>query len=96
MNRPGNRALLPLAVIGCLAWAGVEARHLSGAPRRSAPCATRAPEAAAVEASYAAIRAALDQGRDAEAVLSLRERTARGPYPGYAWFLLGEAAYREG
>jgi len=96
MERLGARAILALAVLGCLTWAGVEASRLRGGPRRSDPCAARAPDPAAVEASYASIRAALDQGRGEEALLSLRERAARGPYPGYAWFLLGEAAYREG
>ena len=96
MAHPEGRELLALAVLGCVVWAGVEARDLGSGPRRGDPCAARAPEAAAVEASYAAIRDALEQGRDGDALLSLRERTVRGPYPGYAWFFLGEAAYREG
>lgn len=96
MARPGRRALLAPAVLACLVWAGVEARNLGSDARRGDPCAARAPEAAAVEASYAPIRDALGQGRDAEALLSLRDRAARGPYPGYAWFFLGEVAYREG
>lgn len=93
-----TRFLLALGVASCLAWAGVEARHLagSGLSRGPDPCAARPPDAAAVEASYAAIRAALGDGREEEALLALRERASRGPYPGYAWFLLGEAAYRQG
>lgn len=91
-----TRFLLVLGVASCLAWAGVEARNLSGVSQGSDPCAARPSEAAAVETSYAAIRAALGDGRDDEALLALRDRASRGPYPGYAWFLLGEAAYREG
>jgi len=49
-----------------------------------------------VEASFGPISAARDQGRVEEALLLLRDRTERGPYPGYAWFLLGEIAFQEG
>lgn len=93
-----TRWLLALGVASCLAWAGVEARNLAGGGVSSKhdPCAARPPDAAAVEASYGAIRAALDDGREDEALLALRDRASRGPYPGYAWFLLGEAAYRQG
>lgn len=91
-----TRFLLALGTLACLAWAGVEARHLGGLPQGLDPCAARPSDPGAVEASYAAIRAALAEGRDDEALLALRDWARRGPYPGYAWFLLGEAAYHEG
>lgn len=91
-----TRSRLALGVVACLAWAGVEARNLIGISQGPDPCAARPSEAAAVETSYAAIRATLADGRDDEALLALRDRASRGPYPGYAWYLLGEAAYREG
>jgi Flp pilus assembly protein TadD len=49
-----------------------------------------------VTASFQPILAARDAGRAEEALLALRERAEKGPYPGYAWYFLGQAAHREG
>lgn len=92
-----RRVVLALTAAACLAWAAVEARHLGRGGRAGAdPCAARAPDPAAVESSFAPITEARRAGRTEEALLALRDRTARGPYPGYAWFLLGELAHQEG
>ena len=95
MNRDPTGALLMLGILSCLLWAGVEARGIVGLHPRSNPCAT-VGSPTAVEESFAPILRARQEGRAEEALLELRSRVGRGPYPGYAWFLLGEAAYREG
>ncbi len=94
---PGRtNGAVALAVAVCLGWAGVEARHLAGGAPRPDACALRAADPGAVEKSFAAVLAARDAGNTEQALLELRERAARGPYPGYASYLLGELAYAEG
>jgi len=92
----GLRAVLLLGIAVSLGLAAVEARNLGHGAVASDPCASRPPDPVAVEASFGPILTARDQGRPEEALLLLRERTERGPYPGYAWFLLGEMAFGEG
>jgi len=95
MSEGRLRAVLILGIALTLGWAAVEARNL----RRSTGAdlyAARPPDPVAVEASFRPILDARDQGRPEEALLLLRDRTERGPYSGYAWFLLGEMAYGEG
>ncbi len=96
MARLHRRAGLAVAVAACLAGAAWEARRL-GEPGGPAwdPCAARAAEPQAVEASYAEVLAARAAGRTEEALLALRQRAERGPHPGYAWFFLGEVAFDE-
>lgn len=88
------RQLAAVAVAGCLAWAAVEARRASWRVPRSPGCEGARVDASAVDESYRPILAAEREGREEEALLALRERAEKGPYPGYAWFLLGEAAVR--
>ena len=90
------RAALALAAAVCVAWAAVEARNLGAVPAGADPCALAAPDPGAVEASFEPVRALLEAGRSEEAVLALRDRAAKGPYPGYARFWLGEIAFRHG
>ena len=90
------RAWTGLAVAACLGWACVEAPGVSwGGPRRG-PWAAGPPDPAAVVASFQPILAVREAGRSEESLLMLRERAEKGPYPGYAWYFLGEAAQREG
>jgi tetratricopeptide (TPR) repeat protein len=49
-----------------------------------------------VTASFQPILAARDAGRAEVALLALRVRAEKGPYPGYAWYFLGQVAQREG
>ncbi|GAB4261394.1 hypothetical protein [Deferrisoma sp.] len=78
------------------AWAALELPGLGRDARaRPDPCAARV-EPAAVEASYRDTVARLEAGDDAAAVLELRRRAEAGPHPAWAWFWLGEAAYRRG
>lgn len=92
MSPRNVRLLLAAAVAGCLAWAAVEARHVAWRVPRGSACAGAADPAAVAE-SFRSVLAARQAGRDEEALLALRERAEKGPYPGYAWFLMGEAAY---
>ena len=89
----GDRAGVALALGAalCFVGAGLEARGLS---RRPVPPPTH-EEAAVVEASFRDVGSARGAGRAEEALLALRHRAEKGPYPGYAWFLLGELAWEE-
>ncbi len=91
-----ERMLLAGAVLACLSWAAVEARHVKVEGGRPDPCALRPADPSAVGASYRELGERVERGEHDEALLALRDRTARGPFPGYAWFLLGEVAYEEG
>lgn len=97
MARLARRWSVASAVALCLGGAGLEARHL-GRERlaRVDPCGARPADRGAVEASFAEVLAARAAGRGEEALLTLRQRAERGPYPGYAWFLLGELAVEAG
>lgn len=91
-----ERLLLAGAVTVCLSWAAVEARHVSMPPAQPDPCALRPPDPSSVEASYRPLAERVARHETGEVLLALRDRTTRGPFPGYAWFLLGEVAYEEG
>ncbi|MBI5017914.1 MAG: hypothetical protein HZB55_20790 [Deltaproteobacteria bacterium] len=95
MSAQRFRSLFAVAVAGCLTGAVLEARHVSWRVPRGGGCAGVGVDPAAVTESYRPILEAQAAGRPEEALLSLQERTEKGPYPGYAWFLLGEAAFRE-
>lgn len=90
------QAALTLAIAVSVAWAAVEARNLTNGSRGRGAVVGTPSDSAAVEASFAPLRKAWEAGRREESLLGLRDRTARGPYAGYAWFLLGEMAYEEG
>ncbi len=94
MDRERTWFLVAAALL--LVWAGVEARSLNRDRRaRPDPCAARV-DPAAVEASYRDVEARIQGGDAAGVVLELRQRARSGPYPAWAWFWLGEAAYRQG
>lgn len=94
MSHQRFRLLIGAAVAGCLAVAAVEARRVTWRAPRERACVGAQADPAVVAESFRSIREAEEGGREEEALLALRERAEKGPYPGYAWFLLGEAAYR--
>lgn len=79
-----------------LAWAAVEARRVPWRNLASPRVPSPAVPTRQVEESFADIRAALAADRTDEATLALRRRIEHGPHRGYAWYLLGEAAFRQG
>lgn len=89
-----RQTVLTVAVLAFLAWAAVEARHVGEGPGR--PESPRAEDRVAIEAAFGPVLRAQNEGRRDEALLALRERETRGPYRGYAAFLLGELAFEEG
>ena len=92
-----GRLALGAVAAGLLVWAGVEARNLDWRALGRAPAlAAPAVDPRQVEESFAGIRADLEAGRAEQALLELRQRTEHGPYPGFAWFWLGELAADEG
>jgi hypothetical protein len=76
-----------------LGWAGWEARQLEQGTLGVACEAGSDP--AAVEKSFAPIMAKYKAGERENSLLALRQRAAKGPYPGYAYYLLGERAFGE-
>lgn len=93
MKFSGFRLMIAVAIAVCLAWATLEARHLTWRIPRGAACGGAAADPAAVSESFRPVLEARRAGREEEALLALRERAAKGPYEGYAWFLLGQMAY---
>ncbi|TAL15599.1 hypothetical protein EPN96_12610 [bacterium] len=86
------RAFNVLFVVLCLAgalWYGAGYVRL---PRAAAVYVSPAE----VESAYKELSAALEEGRTDEALLELRKRSEKGPYPGAALYFLGELAYAEG
>ncbi|MBI5444760.1 MAG: hypothetical protein HY900_26540 [Deltaproteobacteria bacterium] len=90
-----SRFLLILGMLVCLGWAAVEALRVPWRGPRVGPWNAGPVDAETVRASFRPIQESMQAGRPEEALLALRERAQKGPYPGYAWFLLGEAAYEE-
>jgi tetratricopeptide (TPR) repeat protein len=89
--------LLPVAAaLLCLAGAGWYVSRVDASAARRPDCASSAVSRLEVEKSFAEIQALTDAGKREEAVLALRSRVERGPYPGAALFLLGEITYGEG
>jgi cytochrome c-type biogenesis protein CcmH/NrfG len=96
MSAQRFRLFVAVAVVGCLAWAALEARRVTWRVPRDVGCSRAPVDPAAVAESFRPILEAERAGREEEALLALRERAEKGPHPGYAWFLLGEAAYQAG
>ncbi len=89
------RPLIAGAALLCLAAAGwqvtlIEPGQAFGyrAPQR--------PDPAAVEKSFADEVELLKSGKSTQALLSLRRRAEKGPFPGPALYLMGVEAYRQG
>jgi tetratricopeptide (TPR) repeat protein len=86
------RAFNILFVLACLAgalWYG--AGYVS--PPKAADVYVSPAE---VESAYKELSSALEAGETDEALLELRKRSEKGPYPGAALYFLGQLAYAEG
>jgi len=96
MSLSKSKLLLAFLTVGCLSWAAYEARGVKFRSSGPGPCTAAYTPPPIVEAAFADALEAKKAGRREEALLMLQKRAEKGPYNGFALFLLGEMAYEEG